>query len=106
MSTSRDLSVVKGDSLDIVFSAVNPNGVVFNITGFNVYFKSGNISKNSFDPTQIEITDAVQGKGIVHLLSNDTNSFVSSQRYSLWIERTNGDHFTLLCGRIKFKCPI
>jgi hypothetical protein len=107
MSYVRDLIVVKGDSADIQFSIVDTSGVAFDLTNWKVKFESGKTEKSSEDPSQIEITDAFGGKGFLHLEISDTTSFVSSQKYSMWIEsktEVNPDRFTVLCGRVKFQC--
>jgi hypothetical protein len=68
-----------------------------------VKFLSGSVSKSSVNPAEIELTDALNGQGILHLQTTDTSAFESCQRYSFWAEKTP-KHFTFACGRIKFRC--
>jgi hypothetical protein len=108
MSIARDLVVIKGDSSDVSFSVLDSSGNPFDLNGWVVKFSSGSVSKSSYDPTQVEITDTLNGKGILHLLKSDTLTFISSQKFSLWVEN-GGDpinkKYTIVCGRVKFKCP-
>ena len=104
--------LVAGDDWDHEFEYERPEGSVVDITNFKIWFTikkryedvddDAALQYDSDDPTEIEKTDAVNGKFEVHLKSADTPNLAGSWSYDLQVKDDSDKITTIAYGTIEF----
>jgi len=101
-----NFTIYSGDSRDLIVYVTDSNNNFINITGFIIEFALVNNDNSQIILTKdndlgIIITDAVNGKFIVNLLSTDTVNLSGEYKYSTRLTDTSGNTSIILTGIMK-----
>jgi len=101
-----NFTIYSGDSRDLIVYVTDKNNNFINITGFIIEFALVNNDNSQIILTKdndlgIIITDAVNGKFIVNLLSTDTVNLSGNYLYSVRLTDTSANTSIILAGIMK-----
>jgi len=101
-----NFTIYSGDSRDLIVYVTDSNNNFINITGFIIEFALVNNDNSQIILTKdndlgIIITDAVNGKFIVNLLSADTVNLNGEYKYSIRLTDTSANTSIILAGIMK-----
>lgn len=101
---NKNLETHQGDADDFRFEFSDDNGAI-DVTGYSFEIKvadkiGGTVLWSLSTPTDIEITDATNGKVTVHFKSTDTTSMSGNYVYTLKATDTSSKVHTFSNGRL------
>jgi hypothetical protein len=99
MKTNQDFQLASGDYFDIDINVLDEQGNPKDISGFTFQWTMGGVVKTVLDG--IQITDAINGKLTISLLTNDTSNAYGSYPHKLIMTDIQGHGTTILKGTAK-----